>query len=136
MSKIEPAADALTALTDMGRSARAAARALALAPTGTKNAALRAMAAALRADIGLIRRENEADLAAAREKDLKASFLDRLTLTHTGIEAMANGLDEIANLPDPVGVVTEWWEGPTGSSSGGCACRSASSASSMKAGPM
>jgi glutamate-5-semialdehyde dehydrogenase len=114
MSKIEPAADALTALTDMGRSARAAARALALAPTGTKNAALRAMAAALRADIGLIRRENEADLAAAREKDLKASFLDRLTLTHTGIEAMANGLDEIANLPDPVGVVTEWWERPNG----------------------
>ena len=114
MSKIEPAADALTALTDMGRSARAAARALALAPTGTKNAALRAMAAALRADIGLIRRENEADLAAAREKDLKASFLDRLTLTHTGIEVMANGLDEIANLPDPVGVVTEWWERPNG----------------------
>jgi len=114
MSKIEPAADALTALTDMGRSARAAARALALAPTGTKNAALRAMAAAIRADIGLIRRENEADLAAAREKDLKASFLDRLTLTHTGIEVMANGLDEIANLPDPVGVVTEWWERPNG----------------------
>jgi len=114
MSKIEPAADALTALTDMGRSARAAARALALAPTGTKNAALRAMAAAIRADIGLIRRENEADLAAAREKDLKASFLDRLTLTHTGIEVMANGLDEIANLPDPVGVVAEWWERPNG----------------------
>ncbi|WP_119393126.1 glutamate-5-semialdehyde dehydrogenase [Taklimakanibacter lacteus] len=114
MNKIETAADTRAALIAMGRGARTAARALALAPTATKNAALTAMAAAIRADARIIARENETDLAAARKKDLKSSFLDRLTLTPERIEAMARGLDEIAALPDPVGAVTERWARPNG----------------------
>jgi glutamate-5-semialdehyde dehydrogenase len=114
MNKIEVAADAKAALITMGRNARQAARSLALATTATKNAALHAMAAAIRSDARIIGQENEADLAAAKAKELKSSFLDRLTLTPERIEAMAKGLDEIANLPDPVGAVTERWTRPNG----------------------
>jgi glutamate-5-semialdehyde dehydrogenase len=114
MNKIETTADTRAALIAMGHGARMAARALALAPAETKNAALRAMAAALRADARIIAQENEADLATARTKDLKSSFLDRLTLTPERIEAMARGLEEIAALPDPVGAVTERWTRPNG----------------------
>jgi glutamate-5-semialdehyde dehydrogenase len=114
MNKIEMTGDTQASLIAMGRSARLAARALALAPTATKNAALRAMAAAIRSDARIIGQENAADLAAAKSKDLKSSFLDRLTLTPERIEAMAKGLDEIANLPDPVGAVTERWTRPNG----------------------
>jgi glutamate-5-semialdehyde dehydrogenase len=114
MNKIGMAGDTRASLIAMGRSARLAARALALAPTATKNAALRAMAAAIRSDARIIGQENEADLAAAKSKDLKSSFVDRLTLTPERIEAMAKGLDEIALLPDPVGAVTERWTRPNG----------------------
>lgn len=114
MNKIESKADTKAALLAMGRAARAAARALALAPSDTKNKALACMAEAIRADKALIARENAADLEAAKSKDLKASFLDRLTLSPERIEAMAKGLDDIAALPDPVGRVTESWERPNG----------------------
>ncbi|HTN96248.1 MAG TPA: glutamate-5-semialdehyde dehydrogenase [Nordella sp.] len=114
MNKIEAKTDTQATLLAMGRAARVAARALALAPSDTKNKALAAMAQAVRADATLIARENAADLEAAKSKDLKASFLDRLTLTPERIEAMANGLDEIAALPDPVGRVTESWTRPNG----------------------
>jgi glutamate-5-semialdehyde dehydrogenase len=114
MNKIESKADARQSLLAMGRAAREAARRLALAPSAVKNEALARMAEAIRKDAPLIARENEADLAAARHKDLKSSFLDRLTLTPERIEAMAKGLDEIAALPDPVGKVTERWTRPNG----------------------
>ncbi|QIG52406.1 glutamate-5-semialdehyde dehydrogenase [Nordella sp. HKS 07] len=98
----------------MGAAARLAARQLALASPDIKNQALAHMAQAIRADALLIARENAADLAAARSKDLKSSFLDRLTLTPERIEAMAKGLDDIAALPDPIGRVTESWTRPNG----------------------
>jgi glutamate-5-semialdehyde dehydrogenase len=114
MNKLGPKADTQQSLLAMGRAAKEAARRLALAPSAVKNRALAHMAEAIRQDAALIARENEADLADARTKDLKSSFIDRLTLTPERIEAMAKGLDEIASLPDPVGDVTDRWVRPNG----------------------
>jgi glutamate-5-semialdehyde dehydrogenase len=98
----------------LGHAARTAAKALALTSTQQKNEALRAMAAKIRRSAGDIAAENARDLAAAKTKDLKASFIDRLTLTPARIEAMARGLEEIAALPDPVGAVMSKWTRPNG----------------------
>ena len=114
MNKLETKTDTRQALLAMGRGARKAATALALASTAAKNEALVLMAEAIRQDQALIAKENEADLAAAKEKDLKSSFIDRLTLTPERIAMMAKGLDEIAGLPDPVGDVTDRWTRPNG----------------------
>ena len=101
-------------LLALGKDARKAARILSLAPSAQKNEALHEMAKAIRADAKLIAAENAADLAAAKSKDLKSSFIDRLTLNPERIEAMAKGLDDIAALPDPVGRVGESWTRPNG----------------------
>ena len=101
-------------LLAMGKAARAAARQLALATTAQKNAALRAMAAAIRAQGEVILEANARDLADASGKGLKASFVDRLTLTGARIEAMAQGLDDIAALADPVNEVMADWVRPNG----------------------
>ncbi len=114
MNKIESTSDTRAALLAMGKAGRRAARQLALASSATKNKALGLMAQAIRADAKVIARENAADLEAAKSKELKSSFVDRLTLTPDRIEAMARGLDEIAALPDPVGHVTESWTRPNG----------------------
>ncbi len=98
----------------LGRAARAAAKLLALAGTGQKNAALMAMAAKIRRSAADILSENARDLANARAKELKGSFLDRLTLDEARLEAMAKGLEEIAALPDPVGQVMATWTRPNG----------------------
>jgi len=94
------------------RAARAAAPALAGTSTADKNAALRAGAAALRARAGEILAANAADVEAAREE--AAAFVDRLTLTPARIDAMAVGLEQIADLPDPVGEVITRWTRPNG----------------------
>ncbi|MGE0008624.1 MAG: glutamate-5-semialdehyde dehydrogenase [Parvibaculaceae bacterium] len=114
MNRPEPETDVRRTLLAMGRGAREASRLLALATSDAKNRGLAHMAEAVRRDAPLIGRENEADLAAARSKDLKSSFIDRLTLTPERIEAMARGLDDIAALPDPVGDVTDRWTRPNG----------------------
>jgi glutamate-5-semialdehyde dehydrogenase len=98
----------------LGHAARAAARVLALAPAEQKNQALMAMAAKIRRSAGDILSENQRDLANAKAKDLKQSFVDRLTLTEARLEAMAKGLEEIAALPDPVGQVIARWTRPNG----------------------
>jgi glutamate-5-semialdehyde dehydrogenase len=103
-----------TALSSIGQNARRAAKSLALASTETKNVALMAMAKAVRSGSADILAANAYDLEAAKSKDLKASFIDRLTLTPQRIEAMAVGLEEIAALPDPVGKVMERWARPNG----------------------
>ena len=104
----------LDAMQDLGKQARFAARSLALSPATQRNSALHALAKAIRADAKLIFAANSRDLEAARQKDLKTSFLDRLTLTHERIEAMAIGLEDIAALPDPVGKVQAKWTRPNG----------------------
>jgi glutamate-5-semialdehyde dehydrogenase len=98
----------------LGHAARDAARVLAQAPADQKNWALKAMATAIRADTDTIASENAKDVADGKQKVLKASFIDRLTLTPERIEAMARGLEEIAELPDPIGRVMSEWTRPNG----------------------
>ncbi len=104
----------LDVMQDLGKQARRAARSLATSPASQRNTALHAMAKAIRANAKIIFAANSRDLEAARQKDLKSSFLDRLTLTPERIEAMAVGLEDIAALPDPVGKVQAKWTRPNG----------------------
>ena len=98
----------------LGKAARAAAATLAKQPTETKNAALRAAAAAIRAGAAAIAAANGADMKRARERGVKSAFLDRLALDDDRIEAMARGLDDVAELPDPVGARLGEWTRPNG----------------------
>jgi glutamate-5-semialdehyde dehydrogenase len=98
----------------IGQQAREAGRALALAPTAAKNAALVAAARELRAQVAAIIEANERDLAIAGEGNRPAAFIDRLMLDPGRVEAMAKGLEEIAVLPDPVGTVLAEWTRPNG----------------------
>jgi len=91
------------------RAARTAAPILAGASTAAKNAALRAGAAALRANQARLLAANAEDVAQARAEGAASAFVDRLTLTPARIEAMAAGVEQVADLPDPVGeTITEW----------------------------
>ena len=101
-------------MRELGQDAKLASRVLANADTYTKNAALKAMASAIRENVEPILEANAKDLEAARSAVLKASFVDRLTLTPDRIEAMAKGLDDIAALPDPVGEAIADWARPNG----------------------
>jgi glutamate-5-semialdehyde dehydrogenase len=101
-------------MADVGTAARAAARVLARADTATKNAALAAMAVAIRRDQGALLAANAEDVRTAREAGHDAAFVDRLTLTPKAIEAMAEGLEQIAALPDPVGEISDLKFRPTG----------------------
>nr|WP_189045334.1 glutamate-5-semialdehyde dehydrogenase [Aliidongia dinghuensis] len=101
-------------MTALGRRARAAAARLADAPTDAKNEALRAAAAALRADAELILAANRRDLATATGRTMTPAMIDRLTLDPRRIEAMAVGLEEVAALPDPVGLIDSVVSRPNG----------------------
>ncbi|HEX4882564.1 MAG TPA: glutamate-5-semialdehyde dehydrogenase [Casimicrobiaceae bacterium] len=107
-------ADVAAYMQRVGAQAREAARALARADTNAKDAALRAMAAALRRDAGALRAANATDVEAARGKGQDAAFVDRLTLSPATIEAMALGLEQISTLADPVGEITDLKFRPTG----------------------
>jgi glutamate-5-semialdehyde dehydrogenase len=96
------------------RAARDAARALALCPTKIKNDALVQMAHGLVEKAGALLEANRADVERARGRGATRAFLDRLTLTESRLEEMAQGLREIAALPDPVGTVVEVWRRPNG----------------------
>ena len=98
----------------MGRSARQAARAMARADAGAKNTALNAVAERLSAQHEQLFEANAADLAAARENQLSAALLDRLELTPARLEAMADGLLQVAGLADPVGEISGMNYRPTG----------------------
>ncbi len=98
----------------VGSAARDAARVLARADTATKQAALAAAAAAIRGDAQAILAANGKDMAAARDRQLSDAMLDRLALDADRIEAMAQGIEEIARLDDPVGQVSARWQRPNG----------------------
>jgi glutamate-5-semialdehyde dehydrogenase len=104
----------MSVMQDIGHNARKAARALALASDGQKNRALNAMAAGLRRSANLILSANAEDLKAAASKQLKSSFVDRLTLNAERVEAIAKGVEDIAKLPDPVGRELAKWSRPNG----------------------
>ena len=101
-------------MLEVGRRARAASREVARASTAAKNQALLAAAKAIRRDARQLRAANAEDVKAAQAAGKDAAFVDRLTLTQKSIEAMAEGLEEVARLPDPVGEVSELKEQPSG----------------------
>ncbi|WP_300449467.1 glutamate-5-semialdehyde dehydrogenase [Accumulibacter sp.] len=98
----------------VGRQARAASRLVARADSNTKNAALRAVAAAIRRDSDALLAANLDDLAAARAAGLEPALLDRLTLTAKSVAAMAEGVEQVAALADPVGEISDLRYRPSG----------------------
>lgn len=98
----------------LAQQAKYASRRLATLSSAVKNSLLLRMAAALEAGANQLIEANELDLAAARDKGMAAAMLDRLTLDEPRIKAMADGLREVAALPDPVGEITGMWRRPNG----------------------
>jgi glutamate-5-semialdehyde dehydrogenase len=107
-------ADIAALIQGIGRQAKNAARILALAPSPRKDAALAAMAAAIRSHTDDILAANVQDLAEGKASGATGAFLDRLALDHQRVAAMAEGLDVVRSLPDPIGAVTERWTRPNG----------------------
>ncbi|HDO25707.1 MAG TPA: gamma-glutamyl-phosphate reductase, partial [Nitrospirae bacterium] len=89
------------------REAKEGSRAIAKVSSGQKNNALKSMAEALLKKSRELESANKKDISAARKKGLSKAMIDRLTLTKKRINEMAQGLVEIANLPDPVGEITK-----------------------------
>ncbi|MBX9963409.1 MAG: glutamate-5-semialdehyde dehydrogenase [Burkholderiales bacterium] len=98
----------------VGRAARAASRELARADTAAKNGALEAMAAAIERDRARLLAANAEDVAEAKRKGLEPALVDRLGLTEKGVASMAQGLREIAQLPDPIGEISDMAYRPSG----------------------
>ena len=98
--------DIASAITELGRRARAASRELMVASDTEKSAALRSMADRLESERSALQAENARDLDAARQNNLEPALLDRLTLSDKAINIMATGLRQIAAMPDPVGSMT------------------------------
>jgi glutamate-5-semialdehyde dehydrogenase len=114
LKTIEGTADIAALMREIGARAKAAARVLALAPAEQKDAALAAIAAAVRAARDDILAANGEDIAAAKASGATAAFLDRLTLDPERVAAMAAGVDVVRALKDPVGTVMERWTRPNG----------------------
>lgn len=98
----------------LGQQARAASRAMAKADTATKNKALLAIATAIRREAQALRKANELDLAAAKTAGMDAAMLDRLALSDKAITTMAEGLEQIARLSDPIGEISNMKYRPSG----------------------
>ena len=107
-------ADIKEYMQQVGQRARGAARHMARAETAAKNAALLAMAAQIDERAAQLVEVNEADLDEARDQGLDAALLDRLSLNAKGVAAMAEGLRQIAALPDPVGTISDLNYRPSG----------------------
>lgn len=101
-------------MRELGRQARAAARVIALASHEVKNKALLSMAAAVRAHATQILEANERDMAAARAANMSKAMLDRLHLTQARIEGVADAIESVAQLPDPIGQIRATFERPNG----------------------
>ena len=114
LKSVESTASVADLMQDIGRRARKASRVLALAPAPQKEQALLAMAKAIRASAREIITANEADVTDAKAAGVAGSFLDRLTLNDARIESMAEGLEVVARLKDPVGDVLSKWKRPNG----------------------
>ena len=102
------------AIRQLAKDARTASRGMARASTEQKDNALLTLARLIREQAPALRAANELDLAAARNSGLEAAMLDRLTLSDKGIESMAEGVEQIATLPDPVGSITDMNTRPSG----------------------
>src|SRR5215212_6151690 len=106
--------DIASTMREIGRCAKAAARVLALASSEQKNAALAAMASQIRTQTAEIVTANAADVRHAEASGAAPAFIDRLRLDEKRVAAMADGLDVVRELPDPVGVVMDEWTRPNG----------------------
>ncbi|MEV0284411.1 glutamate-5-semialdehyde dehydrogenase [Kribbella sp. NPDC050820] len=104
----------MSEIIELARRAREASYALAEASRATKDAALHAMAAALRANTDTIVAANAKDVAAAREAGTPESTVDRLALNPARVDGMAAGLEQLAGLTDPVGEVVRGYTLPNG----------------------
>ncbi|WP_273793863.1 glutamate-5-semialdehyde dehydrogenase [Brucella anthropi] len=114
LTKADTANDIAAVMAEVGRKARAAAAPLAIATTEQKNKALIAAADAMLEARADILEANRLDLANAEKSGMAASFVDRLTLDDSRINAIADGIRAIAALPDPVGEVIAEWDRPNG----------------------
>jgi glutamate-5-semialdehyde dehydrogenase len=114
MAALESTNDLYAEMRRIGAAARSAAALLARAPAERKTAALVGAAAAIRARRAEILAANARDLGEARQQGLTAALLDRLMLDEKRVAAMAQGLEEVASLPDPVGRVLARWTRPNG----------------------
>jgi glutamate-5-semialdehyde dehydrogenase len=110
--------DLQATIAHMGAAARAASTKMAAAPTAAKNAALVALARLLRDEADQLQPANERDLAAAQAAGLAAPMVDRLKLTPQIIETVAQGCEQIAAMPDPIGEITQLRRRPSGISVG------------------
>ena len=106
--------DLRAAVRESARKAKHVSRRLAQFPTDVKNKALVAMADALERDRERLIGENRKDLVAAEQAHLSSAMMDRLRLTPSVIQGMAEGLREVVRLPDPVGEVLKMWKRPNG----------------------
>ncbi|WP_174237419.1 glutamate-5-semialdehyde dehydrogenase [Sulfuriferula nivalis] len=106
--------DIKTYMHQVGQAARTASRAIARADSNAKNKALLAMADAIERDSAILLAANETDMTAARANGLDAALLDRLSLNAKSVAGMAEGLRQIAALPDPVGEITDLKYRPSG----------------------
>jgi glutamate-5-semialdehyde dehydrogenase len=109
-----PGLDLPAYMREVGERARSASRALARAATSAKDGALLAMASAIRRDEAILLAANARDITAAKASASDAAFIDRLALTSKSIVAMAEGLEQIAALRDPVGEISGLRYRPTG----------------------
>ena len=101
-------------IEEKGKKAREGARRLATLSTAVKNRALLEMADAIEREADRLKRENRKDIEAGEAGSLSSALIDRLTLNDKRISEMAQGLREVAALPDPVGEVTRMWKRPNG----------------------
>ena len=99
---------------DMAVEAKKAAKTVAVLSTDIKNDALLNMAQGLIKNSQPIRKENAKDLKDAKKKGLSSAMIDRLSITGSTIKGMADGLMEVAQLPDPVGTISKMWKRPNG----------------------
>src|SRR5580704_16421959 len=111
---LAPTTSLAATMAELGRNAREATAALALATAEAKVAALNEAAAVVRARQDVILKANAGDVAAARASGIGAALIDRLALDPERLEAIAKGLEDIAALPDPVGRVLAQWTRPNG----------------------
>jgi glutamate-5-semialdehyde dehydrogenase len=101
-------------MKSVGQAARAASAAIARADSGTKNRALSHLAAAIRRQAQALLGANAEDVAAARLAGLDSALIDRLTLTEKGVASMAEGVEQVAALADPIGEITDLKFRPSG----------------------
>lgn len=106
--------DAVTIVSALGRQAKAASKAMRMADTKAKNEALLLAAAVIRREMNEIIAANAMDMKAANDNGLDAAMKDRLLLNGDRIEAMAEGLEQVAALPDPVGAIDNLRYRPSG----------------------